>query len=251
MPGPASLDLTTHNRPVFLREQIRVVEQQAFARKPQPPLMERAGLATAELARAMAGDATRSLLVLVGPGNNGGDALVAARHLQQWWFDVDVVFTGERAKPASDAAQALDAWIAAGGSVRADIPAGRRWQLALDGLFGIGLTRALDARHAALIDAVQAASMPVLAIDIPTGLDADSGAIHGSVLRATRTLTFLGLKPGLFTNDGPDCCGDIHLDLLGQHDLPLVPDHGWLIGDEVIRSALPPRRRNSHKGLIS
>lgn len=241
---------SNNGAPVFLREQIRFIEQQVFARKPEPPLMERAGLATAELARAMAGEATRSVLVLAGPGNNGGDALVAARHLRQWWFEVDVVFTGDRAKLGSDAAQAYDAWTAAGGSVLSEIPAGRGWQLVLDGLFGIGLARALDQRHAALIASVQAAAQPVLSIDIPSGLDADSGAILGSAMRAARTITFLGLKPGLYTNDGPDCCGEIQLDLLGQHDLPLPPGHGWLIGDDAIRNALAPRRRNSHKGLF-
>lgn len=235
---------------VFLREQIRSIEQQALTRKPVPPLMERAGLASAELARAMAGERRGSLLVLAGPGNNGGDALVAARHLKQWWFDVKLVGTGDPDKLTDDSRLAFDAWIAAGGTVSTEIPAGLRWQLAIDGLFGIGLRRPLDTRHTALVAAVDSAASPVLAIDIASGLDADSGAVLGCALRATRTLSFLGLKAGLYTNDGPDYSGDIQLELLGQQDLPSPPGHGWLIGDDAIRNALPRRKRNSHKGVF-
>jgi ADP-dependent NAD(P)H-hydrate dehydratase / NAD(P)H-hydrate epimerase len=236
--------------PVFLRDQIRAIEAQAFARAPQPPLMERAGLAAAELAREMAGDGSGPLLVLAGPGNNGGDALVAARHLRDWWFDVRVVFTGDPARLGPDARTALAAWTAGGNPVLAEIPAGLRWRLAVDGLFGIGLQRPLDARHASLVATAGACAAPVLAIDIPSGLHADSGAVLGSALRATRTLTFLGRKAGLYTNDGPDYCGDIHVELLGQDDLAHPAGHGWLIDDAAIRLALPRRRRNSHKGLF-
>jgi ADP-dependent NAD(P)H-hydrate dehydratase / NAD(P)H-hydrate epimerase len=236
--------------PVFLSEQIRAIEAQAFARAPQPPLMERAGLAAAELARTMTGERGGPLLVLAGPGNNGGDALVAARHLRRWWFDVAVVFTGDPARLSADARSAFDAWIADGNAVTAEIPAGQRWQLAIDGLFGIGLRRTLDDRHAGLVAAAEATGAPVLAIDIPSGLHADNGVVLGSALRASRTITFLGRKAGLYTNDGPDYCGHIHLDLLGQQEIPPPAGHGWLIDDSAIRLALPPRRRNSHKGLF-
>ena len=234
--------------PVYLCAQIKTLEQAAFARAPSPPLMERAGLATAEWARAMAGERTRKVLVLAGPGNNGGDALVAARHLKQWWFDVAVVFTGRRDKLSADAGAAFDAWLEAGGSLQEQLGPGQTWDLALDGLFGIGLARALDERHATMVSALAARPAPVLAIDIPSGLHAETGTVLGAAVRARATLTFLGLKPGLYTNDGPDHCGEVQLEPLGAADLPRPPGHGWLIGDEAIRSALPQRPRNSHKG---
>ena len=210
--------------------------------------MQRAGLASAELAREAAGGNTRRILVLAGPGNNGGDAFVAARHLKQWWFDVQVVFTGDKAKLGSDALAAHDAWREAGGTITDSIPENFDWQLAIDGLFGIGLQRELDTRHAELVQRVNASDRPVLAIDVPSGLEADSGRVLGTAVRASRTITFLGLKPGLLTGDGPDHAGEVHLEVLGLDEPPLPDGHGYLIGDEVIAAALPARPQNSHKG---
>jgi hydroxyethylthiazole kinase-like uncharacterized protein yjeF len=244
--------------PVFLTEHIRAIEQSMFAQDPPPPLMERAGLATAELARHLAGDKVRRILVLAGPGNNGGDAFIAARHLKQWWFDVCVVFTGDVAKLKADAKAAFDAWAAAGGTVLKEIPASYDWQLALDGLFGIGLQRELDERHAELVRTLNNSGRVVIAIDVPSGIDADSGQVMGTAVRARHTITFLGLKAGLHTLDGPDHAGEVHLAGLdvdghgvnghGVDEMPLPDGHGYLIGDEVIASALPTRPLNSHKG---
>jgi hydroxyethylthiazole kinase-like uncharacterized protein yjeF len=236
--------------PVFLAAHIRALEHWAQAQSAPPPLMERAGLATAELAQQLLGARSRRILVLAGPGNNGGDALVAARHLKSAWFDVQVVFTGNGAKLQADARAAFDAWREAGGTLHATLPEHWRWDFALDGLFGIGLSRPVDARHAQLINALNAAGKPVLSIDLPSGLDADTGRVHGAAVRATHTITFLGLKAGLYTLEGPDHAGVIHLDRLGVEHAPLPTDHGLLIGDDVIASALPPRARNSHKGLF-
>ncbi len=234
--------------PVFQVEHIRQIEQWAFSQDPPPPLMERAGRATAELVRNTAPDNARRILVLAGPGNNGGDAFVAARHLKQWWFDVQLVFTGDSAKLKDDARAAFDAWHEAGGTVLDAIPDGFDWQLAIDGLFGIGLQRDLDARHAALVHDVNASNRPVVSVDVPSGLEADSGKVLGAAVRASRTITFLGLKTGLLTRDGPDHAGEIHLESLGVDTPPLPDGHGYVIGEEVIATALPARARNSHKG---
>jgi len=247
-----------HTTPVFLTEHIRALEQSALSQDPPPPLMERAGLAAAELARQIAGDRVRRILVLAGPGNNGGDAFIAARHLKHWWFDVRVVFTGDETKLKADAKAAFDEWTNVGATVSTAIPGDFDWQLAIDGLFGIGLQRELDERHIDLVHSLNDSGRDVIAIDVPSGIDADNGQIMGAAVRATHTITFLGLKAGLHTLDGPDHAGEIHvaglgIDQLGVDEFGIVrmslPDgHGYLIGDEVIASALPPRPLNSHKG---
>jgi len=236
--------------PVFLARQIRTIEHSLLSQPAAPPLMARAGLAVAEVARDMLGDRGKRVLVLAGPGNNGGDAFVAALHLKQWWYEVAVVFTGSEAKLPPDAHLAFKQWHAAGGTTHASIPASTRWQLIVDGLFGIGLERPLDGQYSDLVNWSNGSGIPILAIDIPSGLHADSGRILGHAMHAHRTVTFLGLKPGLMTLDGPDCAGEISLNTL-KVDVPdIPPPRGWRIGPQVIPQLLPPRRRNSHKGTF-
>jgi hydroxyethylthiazole kinase-like uncharacterized protein yjeF len=234
--------------PVFLTRQIQSIENWARTRPEPLPLMERAGQAAAELAQEVCGPRTRSILVLAGPGNNGGDAFVAARHLRSAWFDVRVVFTGEANKLPADARTAFDAWQAAGGTTVSAIPLEWRWELALDGLFGVGLSRDLDSVHAQLVTSLNGSRKPVVAIDVPSGIDADTGQVRGVAVRAAHTVTFLGLKPGLLTLDGPDHAGLVHVDRLGTEEVALPEGHGLLVGDDAISSALVPRPRNSHKG---
>jgi ADP-dependent NAD(P)H-hydrate dehydratase / NAD(P)H-hydrate epimerase len=241
---PLRLPYTT---PVYLTADIRRIEALAAAQPDPPPLMERAGLAAAELARDLAGDRAPRVLVVAGPGNNGGDAFVTARHLKQWWFDVTVVFAGDEYKLSADAADALRAWRDAGGTTCDAIPAAR-WGLAIDGLFGIGLQRDIAGRFAALIDQLNALRAPVLAVDVPSGIDSDTGRILGHAVRATHTLTFIGLKPGLLTLDGPDRCGDIHLATLGLDARRLVAPTAMVSGPEMLADLLPARRLNTHKG---
>jgi ADP-dependent NAD(P)H-hydrate dehydratase / NAD(P)H-hydrate epimerase len=236
--------------PVFLTPHIRAIEHWARSQDDPPPLLERAGLRVADLTQQIVTQRARRILILAGPGNNGGDALVAARHLKAGWFDVRVVFTGEAEKLKADARAAFTAWQGTGGETLAAIPRDWRWDLAIDGLFGIGLARDIDARHAELVTALNASGKAVLAIDVPSGLDADTGRIHGVAVRATHTLTFLGLKAGLLTLDGPDYAGRIHLDRLGLENAPLPENHGYILGADTISSALPQRARNSHKGLF-
>src|SRR3990172_12524475 len=154
-----------HNTPVYLTEEIRRIESLAAALPDRPQLMERAGLAAAELARQIAGNGGEPVLVLAGPGNNGGDAFVIARHLKQWWFNVSVVFTGEADKLSADAGTALRAWRDAGGGIVTGIPRQQDWSLIVDGLFGIGLQRDIGGSHAEIIAAVNSMAAPILAVD--------------------------------------------------------------------------------------
>jgi hydroxyethylthiazole kinase-like uncharacterized protein yjeF len=235
--------------PIYLTADVRRIETLASAQPGPLPLMERAGLAAAELARDRLLADRKSILVVAGPGNNGGDGFVLARHLKSWWYDVAVLFTGERARLSADAAAAHDAWLAAGGALLS-APPPRPFDLVVDALFGIGLEREISGRYAELIDYIEGQPATVLAIDIPSGLHADSGRVLGQAVHADHTVTFIALKPGLLTLDGPDHCGQLHVRDL---DLPveaLVEAPGRLITPQVLTRTLPARRLNSHKGTF-
>jgi len=245
---------TAHPTPLYTTADLRAVERlaaAAIAREHGLPLMERAGRAAAALAIEMLGDSGGRVLVFAGPGNNGGDALVAARRLREAFHPVDVVFDGDEHRLPPDAAGALAAWRAAGGSTLGSPPPGGHWPLIIDGLFGIGLKRppaGVFAAHIAAITAYARAGAQVLALDLPSGLDADTGQTHGAAVEATRTLTFLALKPGLLTADGPDCCGELSLARLDVDAAALVPASGHALDARHLVGLRPPRRRNSHKG---
>ena len=237
-----------HNTPIYLTAEVRDFEAAAAAAPSPPQLMEKAGLAAAEIARDVSGGTGKPVLVLAGPGNNGGDAFVLARHLRQWYFKVSVVFAGDESRLSADASRALRAWRAAGGSIVEVLPKAQDWGLVVDGIFGIGLEREVTGRHAEWIAAINGVGVPILAVDVPSGLHSDTGRVMGCAVRASHTVTFIALKPGLLTLDGPDHCGDIHLRALELDAQKLRPGRGFLIGHEVLDGVLQPRVRNSHKG---
>ncbi len=241
--------LNSVNFPIFKASEIKLIEQQILNFQNPPNLMERAGLAAAELARELLQN-NSSVLILAGPGNNGGDALVAARHLKSWWFNVTVIFTGTMENLPPDAAQALLSWQAAGGNLSSEIRPDAHWDLIIDGLFGIGLARDLSGRHLEWIKQVNQMKRPVLALDIPSGLDSDTGQPFRAAIRATHTLTFIAYKPGLFTAYGPDYCGKIHLATLDIPTTQLPSAKGHLLALQEVAAALKPRPLNSHKGML-
>lgn len=216
------------------------------------PLMQRAGAAAAGLATRLAIADGSPILVLAGPGNNGGDAFEAARLLREGFFAVHVVFAGDAARLPTDAAAAYRRFVDGGGTTLAEIPATSRWALVIDGLFGIGLKRPIGAPDDELIRAANALAVrdgcPLLALDCPSGLDADTGRCCGETIRASHTITFLGAKPGLFTADGPDHCGQIAVAGLALEAAAIAPAAGALLGRETFAGWLKPRPRNSHKG---
>jgi hydroxyethylthiazole kinase-like uncharacterized protein yjeF len=210
--------------------------------------MERAGAAAAEFARSLCGDTAKAVLVIAGPGNNGGDAFEAALHLKRWFFRVTVVFAGKREKLPADARAALDKWETAGGTLLESIPKETRFDFAVDGLFGIGLERPLAGAFAALVEALNALGVPILALDIPSGINADTGAVMGRAVHAQHTITFIAHKPGLLTLDGPDHAGEIRLDALGLDPARLLEPEGTILGADILSRAIAPRARNFHKG---
>jgi ADP-dependent NAD(P)H-hydrate dehydratase / NAD(P)H-hydrate epimerase len=239
-------------QPVYLTADIRAIERIAAERAGAPPLMQFAGLAAAEYARALLGEYGRNVLVLAGPGNNGGDAFELATHLKRWFYRVELVFAGDEHKLSEDALAALKKWRECGGNTYAAPPAALRPHLVVDGLFGIGLTRPLEGRYAELIADINRLPVPKLALDIASGINADTGAVMGTALRATHTITFIALKPGLLTLDGPDHCGtldgEIRVADLGLDARALLPNKGATTAAAMLRQTLPPRPRNFHKG---
>ena len=240
--------LSLASPPLFRAADIHAIDRQWTAAHADASLMERAGASAAELALMLASETGEPILVLVGPGNNGGDALVAARLLAAQGIPLLVVSRADPARLPADAAHAWEIWRQGGGKIHPDIPAGQRFGLIIDGLFGVGLVRDVGGEEARWIELANTLPCPRLALDIPSGLDSDSGRVRGIALRADHTLTYLGLKPGLLTADGPDCCGQLHLDRLGidPTNLPAAP--GFALTQLQARHTLPPRRNNSHKG---
>jgi len=232
--------------PIYTTSAIRKLEE--LAAPASGTLMERAGAAAAEYARSLCGDTAKSILVLAGPGNNGGDAFEVAARLKHWFFRVSAVFSGERDKLPKDALAALGKWETAGGTLLREIPGESRFDLAVDGLFGAGLARPLAGAHGALVQKLNALGVPILALDVPSGIDADTGAIMGSAVRASHTITFIAYKPGLLTLDGPDHCGELKLDTLGLDPAGLLEPEGMLLAADILDRAIAPRRRNFHKG---
>jgi len=242
----------TNPTPIYTATEIRAIERLVAALPVPPALMEKAGLAAAEIARdRLLIDDRNAVLVLAGPGNNGGDAFVAARHLQAWWFKVTLVFSSEHERLSNDAKQALDAWLAAGGEILAEIPADKTWDAVIDGLFGIGLERDLEGKYLELVNTVNRMHLPVLALDIPSGLGSDNGNVYGAAIRAAVTVTFIGLKPGLLTQHGTDYCGEILLRELDLDASSRVEPHAWRLDQAYAQKLLPPpRSANSHKGMF-
>src|SRR5712692_2374767 len=232
--------------PIYTSPAIRKLEE--LAAPASGMLMERAGAAAAEFARGICGDTAKSVLVIAGPGNNGGDAFEVAAHLKRWFFRVRLVFSGERDNLSKDARAALAKWEAEGGRLEKDIPGDAHFDLAVDGLFGIGLTRALAGEHAALVGKLNALGATVLSLDVPSGINADTGAVMGCAVRASHTLTFIAHKPGLLTLDGPDHCGELRLDTLGLDPVSLLEPEGLLLDESILAGAIRPRPRNFHKG---
>jgi ADP-dependent NAD(P)H-hydrate dehydratase / NAD(P)H-hydrate epimerase len=222
----------------------RKVEQAHQAQLPRHALIERAGLAIARLALAIAPHA-RHVWVAAGGGNNGGDGLIAACHLKRAGKDVQVAFVGDASRLPPDAAHAHAMAQAAGVRVEASCPDIGQADLVIDALLGLGIRQAPRDPVASLISRINGSGRTVLAVDLPSGLPADTGAATHEVVRATHTLALLTLKPGLFTADGRDHAGRVWFDDLGT-------DQALVEGTATATLSGPPpireRRHAQHKG---
>ena len=230
--------------PLFGASATRAVERRASANLPPHALMRKAGVAVARLALAIAPHA-RQVLVFAGPGNNGGDGFDAALHLTAAGKDVSIVFVGDEAKLPADARDAVARARAAGLHISADASGTTAPDLVVDALLGVGANRAPSPALAACIERINACTCPVLAVDIPSGMDADTGqALGDNAVRATHTLSLLTLKPGLVTGHGRDHAGDVWFDALDVS--PDVPPDAILNGADVAEAR--SRMHADHKG---
>lgn len=193
-------------------------------------LMERAGRAVADVVTRMFRGASR-ILVVCGPGNNGGDGFVAARVLHERGYRVDLASLGAREVLTGDAAGAAGQWR---GAV---LPLAAAPVEAVDGivdaLFGAGLARDLDGEAAAAVARINASGKPVVAVDVPSGVDGNTGLVRGVSVRARETVTFFRLKPGHLLYPGRGLCGPVRLAEIG------IPDHVLeAIGPRAFRNGI-------------
>jgi hydroxyethylthiazole kinase-like uncharacterized protein yjeF len=228
--------------PLYSVDSTRALELQAAAQLPEHTLMARAGLAVAQLALSIAPHA-QTIWIACGPGNNGGDGLEAAVHLKQWGKQVHVTWL---ANPQTCPADSRLAWTlceAAGMAIQAQPP--EACDLVIDALLGIGAARSLEGHLLALVECINACGAPVLAIDLPSGLNADTGHVASNTsVRATHTLALLTLKPGLFTALGREQCGEIWFDTLQVDASSAKPSA--LLGCEATPHKHP--QHAAHKG---
>jgi hydroxyethylthiazole kinase-like uncharacterized protein yjeF len=232
--------------------QLRAIEQAVAPTLPLGTLMRRAGEAGARMALYLLGARReRPVLVLAGPGNNGGDALELAANLAQAGIAVTVWHQAGAGAVSAETASALQRARAGSATFVDTFPANDNWGLAVDGLFGIGLARPLEGEFAGAATALSAFACPILALDVPSGLDADTGAVigpNGVAVQATHTITFIGNKPGLHTADGRDHAGVVRVDSLGIEPQHFMPASVQLNATSLFAACLKPRRENSHKG---
>lgn len=237
---------------LYRSEQVRELDRCAIEEHKIPgfTLMSRAGQAAfATLCEHW--PQARSLAVVCGSGNNGGDGYVVARLAHEAELSVQLFFLGDPAQLAGDARKAADAARKAGVSMLAyENQALDDYELIVDGLLGTGLDKEVQGAFRQVIEAVNGADCPVLSLDIPSGLDADSGRVLGAAVKADITISFIGLKRGLFTADGPEYCGGLRFDDL---DVPaqvydsLTPS-AQRIDRCLLSECLKPRSRTAHKG---
>ncbi len=237
----------------------RQIEQTAAQALPPHTLMQRAGLSVARLVCAIAPHA-RVIWLACGPGNNGGDGLEAAMHLQLWGREAVVTWLGDEASCPADSRASYQRARDAGVQFANAPPA--HWDAAVDALLGIGASRAPDGAMADWLALMAQSGKPVLQVDGPSGLLVDTGqwlayAPHsiasragfdwgqGHFLSQKHTLSLLTLKPGLFTAHGRDACGQVWFDDLGIEQAAQEPS-AWLLGAQEMQ--MPTRLHASHKG---
>lgn len=227
-------------------EELRALEARVARGLPAGALMARAGAAAADWIETRVAPGSH-IAVVCGPGNNGGDGFVAARLLAERGYRVSTILVGAEQPATPDALAAWDAWRATGALVLRDPYDASAPAAVVDALFGIGLSRPLSGEALDAVQWMNERHALRLALDLPSGLDAERGTWVGGVagVRAHATLSFLAAKAGLFTADGPDAAGAVEVADL-EVSVPLISLN--LVEPVDFRHALAPRAANTHKG---
>lgn len=224
-------------------------------------LMERAGAGAVELLRArFPKECRRGVVLVAGRGNNGGDALVMARLLRRGRVRTEVFLAGRGGDLGGDAALNLRRLEKAGGRVRelGRVGLGRLAEAAsgagvlVDGLFGTGLRGPLDEGAQAIVETLNSTPAPILALDVPSGLDADRGLVLGAAVQASVTATFAFPKIGCLLHPGVDLCGELAVVDIGvsRAAVEAVAPKGRMLTPGAVAIALPPRAADTHKGTF-
>ena len=237
---------------IYSVESVRAIDQAAIndAGIGGYTLMTRAAEAALNEAQARFPEAKR-WQVICGSGNNGGDGYVLARLAGGRGIGVSVLAVTPPDSLQGDAATAYQDFAAAGGAVAIyEGTLDAEADLLVDALLGSGLERDVEGRFAEVVEAINRHGAPVLALDVPSGLNADTGSAMGCAVQADLTVTFVGLKRGLFLKDGPKHVGELQfagLDIPAEC-LATQKAVQKRIDEDVIRPLLAPRPPNAHKG---
>ena len=231
---------------VYTAAEVRELDRTAIEDRGIPgiALMKRAGRAVFDEARRR-WPGGRSLTVVCGSGNNAGDGYIVAGLAEEAGLDTALLQVGNPEKLRGDAARARD-WALSVGVVTSRFAEGAEvtGDVVVDALLGTGVTGAVRPDHAAAIECINGCGRPVVAVDLPSGISADTGAVLGKAVRATATVTFIGQKLGLFTGEGVDHAGEVVFDTLG------IPEdiYDAVSGLRVLSPPLPRNRpRSAHK----
>ncbi len=239
--------------PLLSRESMRAFDAHAIQQGiPGSVLMENAGRGAADVIEDRYEHA-HNFAIVCGTGNNGGDGFVVARHLARHGRRVSVFLVGDASKIAGDARAAFDGWVAAGGeiktaneSLRTNLAAS---DVIIDAIFGTGLNREVSAQVAAVIETMNASRAPRVSLDVPSGVDADTGVPLGAAVRATLTITFAFGKKGLYSPQGRVNAGEIEIVPIGvQPVLPAaITASAELIEKSDVVRWIVPRTAEYHK----
>lgn len=236
---------------LYNAQQIRICEQKAAeSGVSEDELMLSAGTAAFKCIKHFFPQA-KSIAVFCGSGNNAGDGFVLARLAYEQGYTVAVYSTKAIEDLPPAARHAAIATVAIGVPFKPlEEILDSEVDLIVDSLLGIGAQGAMREPMANIINMINDSELPILSLDIPSGLDPDTGRILGSCIKATVTLTFFGAKCGMFTMDGPDSCGEIIVDDLNQANfLHQTPPVAHILNRTLLKQTLKPRLKNSHKGM--
>lgn len=235
---------------LYRAEQVRAMDRFAIEQTGITgyELMRRAGQAAFELAREVWPE-VRRMTIFCGAGNNAGDGYVVAKLAQEANLQAEVVALSDPEQLKGEALLAFQAWQRQGGQTHLGLHP-KPYGLIVDALLGTGLDREVTGDYLKAIESINQSQLPVLAIDIPSGLNADSGVAMGLAVQAHHTINFIGQKRGLYTGAGRARCGQIHYHDLGVSDAVFKsqPVETRLSRWQEEQTAFQPRSRDAHKG---